>query len=331
MTNFKTNTSIMAIMTILTAASVNAQSPLENRDPDTPLRMHILRQVEIEDSVINLGQISVMQGPQVLKSRAEKITLGRISLPQQKVIINKSTIISRLACSGIPPSRYKLTGAVQTSVTRQLKTIESNQLVKIARRFIENKLPAGSVCKLVTERKPDDLLLPEECNDVELYPKLVARQPNVVKIRIMQKQQDKQSVVGDVVFRLKHNCKKAVTKTDIPAGKTITTKNTELKQTISEYPQPEDWFNPFGFVTRYPVPADTEIHPNMIAPQQEPVIIKRRQSVIIRVKRPGLLITVTGQALEQGRIGQQIKVRNVDSNRVIIAKVNQDGTVEPIL
>ncbi len=34
--------------------------------------------------------------------------------------------------------------------------------------------------------------------------------------------------------------------------------------------------------------------------------------------------------MQEGRAGEYIKVRNVDSRRVISAKVNKDGTVEPV-
>jgi flagella basal body P-ring formation protein FlgA len=34
--------------------------------------------------------------------------------------------------------------------------------------------------------------------------------------------------------------------------------------------------------------------------------------------------------MQEGRAGEYIKVRNLDSQRMILAKVNEDGTVEPI-
>jgi flagella basal body P-ring formation protein FlgA len=41
-------------------------------------------------------------------------------------------------------------------------------------------------------------------------------------------------------------------------------------------------------------------------------------------------VTATGKAMEKGRLGECIKVKNIDSQRVILAKVNEDGTVEPV-
>jgi flagella basal body P-ring formation protein FlgA len=51
---------------------------------------------------------------------------------------------------------------------------------------------------------------------------------------------------------------------------------------------------------------------------------------VIQVKQPGLAITAMGEALQDGRTNEYIKVRNVDSQKTLLARVNQDGTVEPI-
>jgi flagella basal body P-ring formation protein FlgA len=34
--------------------------------------------------------------------------------------------------------------------------------------------------------------------------------------------------------------------------------------------------------------------------------------------------------MQDGRAGDYIKIRNVDSQRIIIASVNENGTVEPV-
>jgi flagella basal body P-ring formation protein FlgA len=60
------------------------------------------------------------------------------------------------------------------------------------------------------------------------------------------------------------------------------------------------------------------------------VIVKRNQNVVIRMERPGLSVTAVGKAMQKGSVGEYIKVRNVDSQRLILARVNEDGTVEPV-
>ena len=42
-------------------------------------------------------------------------------------------------------------------------------------------------------------------------------------------------------------------------------------------------------------------------------------------------MTAMGIALQEARAGDYVKVRNADSSRVVLCKVNTDGTVEPML
>ncbi|MFA5552990.1 MAG: flagella basal body P-ring formation protein FlgA [Phycisphaerae bacterium] len=63
------------------------------------------------------------------------------------------------------------------------------------------------------------------------------------------------------------------------------------------------------------------------------VLVRRNRHVSVVISKPGLYITSVGRALEDGREGDFIKVRMhiSDSSRNIIARVNSDGTVEPVL
>jgi flagella basal body P-ring formation protein FlgA len=69
----------------------------------------------------------------------------------------------------------------------------------------------------------------------------------------------------------------------------------------------------------------------MVGTSESPTVVARNQTVAIRVERPGLLITAVGKAMEDGKAGEYIRVRNVDSQRIILAKINADASVEPAL
>ena len=72
------------------------------------------------------------------------------------------------------------------------------------------------------------------------------------------------------------------------------------------------------------------IQPHMLGAAQSPVVIKRNQNVVIRVEKPGFIITALGKAMEDGKVGEYIKIRNIDSQRIIVAKISSDMTVEPV-
>ena len=68
----------------------------------------------------------------------------------------------------------------------------------------------------------------------------------------------------------------------------------------------------------------------MAGPVKPKLLLKRNQNVVIKVDKLGLVVTAIGKAMQDGRAGEYIKVRNVDSNRIILVRVNEDQTVEPV-
>ncbi len=69
----------------------------------------------------------------------------------------------------------------------------------------------------------------------------------------------------------------------------------------------------------------------MLSAAQTAVLVRRNETVLIRLERPGILVTAMGTSLQEGRTGELVKVRNSDSSRVIVCKVMPDGSVEPAL
>ena len=62
--------------------------------------------------------------------------------------------------------------------------------------------------------------------------------------------------------------------------------------------------------------------------KEEPPVVKSRDPVRLTVRVGGLRITALGEALQDGRVGQNIRVRNVDSNKMVTGRVLDRGLVE---
>lgn len=298
---------------------------------DSALRIYLPREVTIKDDAIKLGQVSIIRGEESLVARASEIALGRISVLGQKIVVARSLVLSRLACNGIPASKVTLTGAEKITVRQQQRIIKGSEFVELASSFLKKNPPAGSVCQMNPIRIPKDLVLPGVSKDIKLSPRLAGSSArNQAKVQIVMLADDKKIGVCEVTFRLKYTNRRVVTLADIPAGTVISAKNVKIEKGVSSYPEPADWKPPYGLVARRKLRAKTVIRPDMIGPARPAVVIGRNQTVVIRIERPGILVTAIGKAMQDGRAGEYIKVRNVDSQRIILAKVNEDGTVKPI-
>jgi len=318
---------IIAIACLLASAGGRAGEPAK----DDSLRIHLPREITIEGNIPSLGQVGIIRGGESLVARADKITLGRISAPGQEIAISRVAVLSRLASNGIPASKVTLTGAEKVKVRQQSQTIKAGEFVDLARSFLGKNPPAGSVCRFDLLRGPKDLILEGARKDMKLVPRLVkVATPSQARVQIAVIAGGKEIARGDVSFRMKYKGHKVVTLADIPAGAIISAENVKLEETVSSYPEPANWAAPYGLVARRRLPKNTVIVSNMVGPIKPPIVIKRNQSVLIKIEVGGLSVTAIGQSVEDGRAGQYIRVRNVDSQRIILAKVNEDGTVQPV-
>ena len=92
---------------------------------------------------------------------------------------------------------------------------------------------------------------------------------------------------------------------------------------------PQKYYTDFqpllGKETKIPVPANSTIFEWMIG---EPPVIRVGSEISIVVAAPDLSVRADGLALENGYLGEQIKVRKKDSGKILFGKVLSNNEVE---
>jgi flagella basal body P-ring formation protein FlgA len=306
-------------------------SNADNTKKDSSLQIYLPRAITIKDKHLSLGQVGIIRGQESLVAKASEIALGQISVPGQKIVIDREMVLSRLACNGIPVWKVTLTGAETITIKQQERTIGSDEFIKIASSFLGKNPPDVSVCGFNPIRRPQDFIIPGTSKDISFSPRLVpSRAINQAKVEITIRSGGEKIGKCEVIFGLKYNCRQAVTKVNIPAGAVISHENVKIEKKQSNYPESVDWKPPYGLIVKRQIPVKTVLHPNMFGPVKSPIIAKRNQKVVIRIDMPGFSITACGKAMQDGQAGDYIKVRNVDSQRIILAKINEDGSVKPV-
>lgn len=299
--------------------------------PQSRLAIYLPRDVSVEGENLTLGKIAVITGEEALVAKANDIELGRFSNSGQIITIDRSLILSRLACSGMSACNPELSGADKVAVRQTSMVIKGSGIVESASTFLANSVKEQSITRWELVRMPSDVTLSANTQNVELVPRLVSRGTNgqaVTEVSIVAG--GKQIETRQVTFRPKYNIRRAVTTADVNEGTALTADNTKVEDVISDVPEPTNWSKPYGLVATRNMPAGTVVGSNMAKSPRPQVIIERNQNVVIRIDKGGLIVTATGRATQQGRLGEYIKVKNIDSQRVIVAKVNEDGTVEPV-
>jgi flagella basal body P-ring formation protein FlgA len=68
--------------------------------------------------------------------------------------------------------------------------------------------------------------------------------------------------------------------------------------------------------------------PGQPAADENPVLVKLRDRVKLTARVGSSQITATGEALQEGRMGESIRIRNLDSNRTVQGRILGPGLIE---
>lgn len=295
------------------------------------LQIYLPREITIQGNALLLGQISILRGDPALAAPAAQVGLGQLSLPGQKAVLDRPTILSRLASQGIMSDRVHFTGAEAVTVRRQQQIISGDEFLEVARTFLRQHPPGPSICETIPAVRPKDLVLQGKIGDLQVTPRFLRTATRgVVTVQVAVTADGKDSGLREIPFRLKYQSHRIVTAKEIPEGTALSPENLRIETVVTDQPEPVGWKPPYGLVATRALAAETEIRDDMMGTAQTPLAVVRNETVFIRVQRPGLVVTAVGVALQEARAGEYVKVRNVDSNRTIICKVSADGTVEPV-
>jgi flagella basal body P-ring formation protein FlgA len=314
------------IITILTAAGVLQSGALAAGK----LQVYLPRNVVISGEVALLRDVAVLKGDEAKIAKAGEIALGKIIRPGAQIVIDKQTLMSRLASSGIYASEVVVTGAESVAIGRKGYVIKSEDFIAAAEHEIARFAKDLPICRWKSAWMPKEFAVDGAGDDVKLIAQVKQNNSqNQIRAAVVVMRNGKELCVRDIAFIAQYKNKRAVAVSDIQPGATITPDNIRIETYESASPQ-QGYIQPYGLAARRQIKAGGVVGAEMLESVKSPVLVNRNQGVVIQIRHPGLSITAMGQALEDGRAKEFVKVRNLDSHRVLLARVNNDGTVEPV-
>jgi len=323
----KTASHLVMAATCLLAASAAAQA-----EAPAAIRVHMPRSVEADGQTLHLGDIAVLQGPDgALVSSCGRIAMGRAPWSGERLVLDRATVAARLATHGLRGDRVRFTGADRVVVTRAEAVTSAEAIAEAARAFLETTRPAPAGCRWHLVREPDTIAAPAGA-DVSLSARPASHGVSgEAKVTVTATSAGKEVGASDVVFRMMYPHRRLLASRDIAPGEVISPENTTVRKTASPRPDPGDWSTPYGSRAARLIPAGAEVKPGLVRSPTKEIVVRRNQGVVMTITGRLFQVTALGKALEDGRPGDLVKVQNVDSGRVLLAKVARDGTVEPVI
>lgn len=304
------------------------------RAAEPPVRIHLPRTAVVTAEKLHLAMLAIIRCDEPdTRRRILGLPLGRAPWPGEKVVIDRRTILGRLAAVEVPAETVRLTGAAEIEVSRRERRLTADEFLAAATACLEESHPAPEGCTWQVSAAAKGLAVADG-GDVKLQA-AADKSPagNRLTVRVAAVEDDKELAAQDVTFRLAYLCKQAVAVEPVAPGVTLTPELVRLETVAKDRRTDMDFINPYGLVSTRPIAPGTVITRAMLRGPNDrtrgEAVIRRNQVVVMRVDHPGFSVRALGQALQDGRVGEYIRVRNVDSKRIVAGCVMADGTVRP--
>lgn len=285
--------------------------------------------VQVDNDQIFLGEIACIKGgDQKFIHKLEKIVIGKAPLPGKTRIVDRKYIKLRLKQCKINLHHTKFNAPEQIKISRSVVEISKNKIRNLVLQTLKKKIArSNSRAKIKTIFVRHNIVLPKGDSSYQIaYPKnslLSGREYIDVifqvgihfkkKIRVMVEFESLTEVI--------------VTKRQLNRYTIISKKDLYFKTMDSEKIPANaitDYGDVIGKRTKRAIRPETIIRADLI---EFPPLVKRGDVVSIIAESNGIRITAIGQVKKKGHRGERLKVLNIDSKKVVYARVLDANTV----
>jgi len=300
---------------------------------EKPLRIYLPQESQVDDQTVVLGRVGILLGDAELKAKAETLSLGAFTAQGQTLAVDRHTILSRLASVGIKPQQVQMLGAETVRIGRSEVVVSPEQIVAVAQRYLEAKLASVKGATITVLRMPQPVALAAASGAAELTVQDdVVQSGGVRKVRVAVLQNSRPAAVQEVWFTVRYAVRRVVAAVELPAGTVLTSENVQIETVPSDQPEPDGWTAPYGMATRCRIPARGTVSKAALEAPPATILVRKRQAVLVRVDNGALFVSAAGEALDDGAVGQVVRVRRGQrpQERIITCRVMPDGSVEPV-
>lgn len=318
---------LLTAFCLLTAVS-SGYADVAGADPAV-VTVTIKAQSSVDRDMILLGDIARIEPPDAaLSARLQTVVIGRSPLPGSSRNLSDGDVLLRLKQAGIDSSRIQLKMPETAEVIRNSITIEGDQIKKIVSDFIRQNMTDTRTHMTIKDiRVPQKIVLPGGRVRYE-----VASAPRgdsvgtfgvAVTFRVNESYEKKiwvtvtiEALVDAVVTV------RALGRYRPIIAEDVTVRRIDLSDLPANVISDPD--EVIGKRTRRAIHSNQVLSSDLV---ELPPLVKRGDLVTIVAQIDGLKITALGQVKKKGRQGERIPVVNMDSQKVIFARVLDANTV----
>lgn len=295
------------------------------------IKIVIYPEVHVEEAFITLGQLADISGDDVTRvSSLRQLKLGSAAAPGSSIVLTKELMGMRLAATGSDFSNIEWAIPDAVKVTTRSQMISGQALIEKAVVAIKDQagLRASGDLSIVSIGSVQDVITPlgQSVLTSSLPYGIRYNTPTTVQMTI--------HVNGQVFtktslkFEVKLYRQVAVATNPISSGEILTIDKLRYERMDTGRLGPgyfTDIDKVLGLVTRRSLTPGMVVTDAMV---NKSVLIKRDSVVNIIARIGSMEVTAAGRAMQDGSEGQLVRVQNINSTKIISAKVLDASTVQ---
>jgi flagella basal body P-ring formation protein FlgA len=293
------------------------------------LEIKVRDKVLVNGETVSLGDIAIFQPADDIRvDRLKAIEISVSPAPDTTRRIEKELVMYRVASHINRDKDITLSMPESIIVERESQVISGKSLEKIFTDYVLQNSPFDQD-EIVIERinTPLSLAFPKGRLDWEITEKQNNNLSGNISINVdffLEGEPQRKVVLSGKVSVIKEVIKatRNINKGELISSKDITIVSEKGKSNKSSISSIEDVI---GKRATRRIQADQTLQNGMV---MAPPAIEKGAQVMIRAENEKLVITASGKALEEGSVGDQIRVMNIASGKEIIATVKRHDLVQ---
>jgi flagella basal body P-ring formation protein FlgA len=283
---------------------------------------------EVEGDEIRLGDVARIDvDDPALADDLRRVVLGRSPLPGKSRVLDAAAILQRFKQAEIDPARLDLQFPAEIVVSRAAMEVGRDQIESAVKAFIEQQ-SAGRKVRLKELKVSETVVLPTGRLTTRVsaprHMELAGSVPLAVELAVNGEAQKKIWVTATLeALALAVVTRRPMGRYTPLEEEDIETRAVDLAGLPSDFIA--DAQSVVGKRTRRALDANTVLRPDLV---ESPPLVKRGDRVLIVVEANGLRVTAVGQVKQTGCLGESIPVVNLDSNKIVHARVVDSRTVK---
>jgi flagella basal body P-ring formation protein FlgA len=261
-----------------------------------PVIVELPERATVRTSVVAIGDVArVSGGNPAVQRQVAALDIAEVTGRAPDIAVSRKAVEYRIRLAGIDPAEVTVLGADRVGLSVSRRAVTAEEVVAAAKAELVRVLPADGLTIELT--RPVTARLPEipigEAITVSAKPRTRVTGPGPVQMDTTISMGSERLLGLAVYLEVRLPDAGAAV---MPAGGRI-------------------------------VPA-VDAKPAAAVAPVSPVVVKARQRVTILARAGEFNVTCLGEAQQDGRVGQTIPVQNVDSKKVLAARVTGPGAVE---